>query len=247
MKRVLLLVLVLFVGTFAFVFADTDAADQHGRTAEEVLKEIRNSQDMDPGDRIDPDWVDEELLEELGEAWMSLMVPDAREHSWMDEMMGGEESESLSAMHRVMGYRYLSGDGFLDGMMGPWRGGMMMGGGMMGPWRGGMMMQPWVNSSMAVLLSLQPLPVALGQFYLGDWRKGLLFTAGETLFMGTAIGIMMWENSDMMHGNHAGITPIRDWSQLSQVIFFSSLGGYLVTKLIDVITAGIGAATFYIP
>ena len=233
MKRVLLLVLVLFVGTFAFVFADTDAADQHGRTVEEVLKEIRNNQDMDPRDRIDPDLVDEELLEEMGEAWMSLMVPDPREHSWMDEMMGGEGSESLAAMHRVMGYRYLSGDGFLDGMMGPWRGGMMM-------------MQPWVNSSLAVLLSLQPLPVALGQFYLGDWRKGLLFTAGETLFMGTAIGIMMWENSDMMHGDHAGITPIRDWSQLSQVIFFSSLGGYLVTKLIDVIAAGIGAASFYI-
>lgn len=134
MKRVLLLVLVLFVGAFTSVFADTDAADQHGGSVEEVLKEIRDSQGLDPRDRIDPDRIDEELLEELGEALMSFMVSDPREHTWMDEMMGGEGSESLASMHRVMGYRYLSGDGGFRGsmgMMGPMGGGMMMGPGMM--------------------------------------------------------------------------------------------------------------------
>jgi hypothetical protein len=135
MQRVLLLILVLFVGALGTVYADSDTAEQHGRSVEEVLEEIRDSQGLGPQDRIDPDRVGDEFLKELGEALMSLMVPDPREHTWMDDMMGGEGSESLASMHRVMGYRYLSGDrGFHGsmGMMGPMGGGMMMGPGMMG-------------------------------------------------------------------------------------------------------------------
>ena len=227
----------LLISAIGFINAD----EAHGRPLEEVLQEIRQEQGLEPEERINPDKVDDHLLEELGEAVMSLMFSDPKEHEIMDKMMGGEGSESLASMHRGMGYRYLSGDDFLG--MGPWRGGMMMGGSMRWPWSGGMMMQPRANSSLAVLLSLQPMPIALGQFYVGDWRKGLLFTAGEALFMGTAMGITMWENRDMMHGDHVGMTPISEWSQLSQVVFFSSLGGYLVTKLIDVIAAGNGAET----
>jgi hypothetical protein len=135
MRRVFLLVLVLFVGVFALVFADSDAADPHGRSVEEVLREIREGQGLGSQDRIDPDRIDDQLLEELGEAVMSLMVPDPKEHARMDEMMGGEGSYRLASMHRVMGYRYLSGDGGFRGsmgMMGPMGGGMMMGPGMMG-------------------------------------------------------------------------------------------------------------------
>ena len=135
MKRFFLLVLVLFVGAIPIVSADSDADDQHGSSVEEVLKVIRDSQGLGPRDRIDPDQVADEFLEELGEALMSIMVPDPREHTWMDDMMGGEGSDSLSSMHRVMGYRYLSGNGGFRGsmgMMGPMGGGMMMGPGMMG-------------------------------------------------------------------------------------------------------------------
>jgi hypothetical protein len=135
MKRVLLLILIFLAGALATVYADSDTTDRHGRSVEEVLRKIRESQDLGPRDRIDPDRVDNELLEELGEALMSLMVPDPREHAWMDDMMGGEGSDSLASMHRVMGYRYLSGEGSFHGsmgMMGPMGGGMMMGPGMMG-------------------------------------------------------------------------------------------------------------------
>ncbi len=52
---------------------------------------------------------------------MSYMVPDSREHGWMDSMMGGEGSESLANMHRIMGYRYLR-DGSIS--FGPMMGGM---------------------------------------------------------------------------------------------------------------------------
>jgi hypothetical protein len=128
-------VVILLIGAFSMAYSDSKAGESHGRSVEEVLEEIREAQGLDPGDRIDPDRVSEYMLEELGEAVMSLTHPDPREHEAMDEMMGGEGSESLAAMHRAMGYRYLSGNGGFRaprGMMGPGSGGMMMGG-MMGP------------------------------------------------------------------------------------------------------------------
>ncbi len=127
-------------------FAVAQAEDPDGPGVQEVLKEIRDAQGLGPQQSIDPDAVSPELLGKLGEAVMSLMVPDPRQHELMDRMMGGEGSESLASMHQLMGYRYLSGyapyggmggtmGGFGPGMMGP---GMMTGPGMMGPYGGGL-------------------------------------------------------------------------------------------------------------
>ncbi len=124
------LLLLIFIGLPGLLFAETDTAGEslHGRLMNEILDEIRINQGIDEGDRIDPDRVSEDLLEELGEAYMAVMVPDPKQHRWMDEMMGSEGSERLASMHRYMGHTYLQG-----GMMGP------MGGMMMGPMGRGMM------------------------------------------------------------------------------------------------------------
>ena len=120
MKKASLL-LVILITVAAMVSADVDG---HGRSIEEVLAEIRDDLGLDEDERIDPDAVPPELLEELGDAVMGEIHSDPETHEWMDEMMGGEGSESLASAHRWMGYRYLTG--------GYGRGGMM-GFGMMGP------------------------------------------------------------------------------------------------------------------
>jgi hypothetical protein len=124
------LLLLIFIGFGGFLFAESDTAGDslHGRPMNEILDEIRINQGIEEGDRIDPDRVSEDLLEELGEAYMAVMVPDPKQHRWMDEMMGSEGSERLASMHKYMGHTYLQG-----GMMGP------MGGMMMGPMARGMM------------------------------------------------------------------------------------------------------------
>ena len=109
-----------FVGA-ALLNADTDNRDQHGRPLEVVLQEIREKYEISPDEAINPRKVSDEDLEELGEAVMSVMFPDPKQHEIMDDMMGGEGSRRLARMHERMGYNYLAG-----------RGNSIMGRGMMG-------------------------------------------------------------------------------------------------------------------
>ena len=100
---------------------------------QQSLDAVLKSQQAQDLSEIDCNAVDDSLWEEVGEALMGVMHPDPKEHALMDEMMGGEGSDSLRAAHILMGRRYAGcGDGSMgDGMMGM-MGGMMMSGGMMG-------------------------------------------------------------------------------------------------------------------
>jgi len=139
---ILLIVFALFIFSFVtYANSDTEGENDHGKPLEVMLQEIRESQEIGENERIDPDKVSDEQLEELGEAVMNIMHPDPKEHEWMDNMMGGEGSSTLSAMHKIMGYNYLKGS--YGGMMG--RGAIgpgMMGPGMMGR---GMMVRGMMN------------------------------------------------------------------------------------------------------
>lgn len=114
------------------VFADTSQI--HGESIDTILSGIRSELNLGSTDAIEPDKVSDESLEKLGEAVMSFRIPDPRQHEWMDKMMGGEGSESLADMHKLMGYRYLE-NGSTD------FGSMMMGSNMYGRGFGGTVME----------------------------------------------------------------------------------------------------------
>jgi hypothetical protein len=124
------LLLTALLVSAAPILADTSSEDEHGKALEVILQEIRQKQSLGPDEAIDPRQVSDKDLEELGDAVMSVMVPDSRQHELMDRMMGGEGSESLRIAHMRMGYNYLAS---LDEGKYGWYGRRgMMGGGMMG-------------------------------------------------------------------------------------------------------------------
>ena len=143
MKNILLksFVFILFI---SFVGAPLAAsANEQEKSIDDVLTLIRQEQGVTANAAINPDKVSTGLLEQLGDAVVASRHPNEREHEWMDQMMGGEDSPNLKAMERIMGYRYLQGvsgnGGYFDGpgyfgrgmMNGAW--GMPM---MGGSWNG---------------------------------------------------------------------------------------------------------------
>jgi len=133
MKKInfVLIAVIIFIAP-GLVFAHT------GASLEDILSEIKNSQNVSENSQIKCENVSEQNFEELGDAVMGVMHPDEQQHELMDNMMGGEGSQSLKAAHIYMGKQYLgctsgiSGSGMMGGggMMGMM--GMMGGGGMMG-------------------------------------------------------------------------------------------------------------------
>lgn len=93
------------------------------------------------------------------------------------------------------------------------------------------------SPAVAALLSLMPMPLALGQFYVGDWGAGLLFTFLETAGLATAMTVALLESPDIMHD----WVPLTQWDVTGKVVFFSALGGFVLIKFVDAFTAGLSA------
>lgn len=106
----------------AFTHAQNDNAGDTSKSVTTILQEIRQAQHIQPTDPISCDKTTDQQFEELGNTAMEVMIGDNKQHELMDQMMGGDGSRSLSAMHTMMGQRYLGCGGYGLGMMG------MMGG-----------------------------------------------------------------------------------------------------------------------
>ena len=126
-KIIFITILITAVILPAFVSANGD----HNLSLEDVLGKIMGSQNADKASEIDCQKVIDGQFEELGNVVMSIMHPDERQHELMDQMMGGEGSESLKTAHITMGKNYLGcgtgamGSGMMGGMdmmsmMGNW-------------------------------------------------------------------------------------------------------------------------------
>jgi len=85
------------------------------------------------------------------------------------------------------------------------------------------------SPGIAALLSLQPMPLALGNFYADDWEKGILYTTVE---VGLAIpGIILLSDR---YGDHFHDGGAQDgWTDTEQVWFISLVTGYVLTKVLS--------------
>ncbi len=139
MKNIKVLAISALIGIFIMPYAvfahmgdaGQDISQNIESQLQEVLQKIFDNQSVKDKVDIDCSKVSDDSFEELGEVVMSLMHPDEEEHTAMDNMMGGEGSDTLRQMHINMGRSYL---GCFDGKYMPSMGMMM---GMMGV-RGGM-------------------------------------------------------------------------------------------------------------
>jgi len=111
------------------------AGAQETRSVDTILNQIRTEQGISDTSQINPDRVSQAVLIELGDVLSeSMMGSDA--HIRMENMMGGEGSDSLNTMYARMGRNYLVNYPYSGpyspmhyGMMGyfGWAGMMVMG------------------------------------------------------------------------------------------------------------------------
>lgn len=140
-KKLTITYALLITGFFGMLFPKTsqammnmgftgevNAQEEHGETLDKIIPELLLKYNVNDIKNLNCDEVSDEDMEALGEAVMSERHPDSNVHEQMDEMMGGEGSESLKAAHINMARGYLgctnrvSNDdsmmGGEDGMMG---------------------------------------------------------------------------------------------------------------------------------
>ena len=125
----LLIILGLFFVILQPVYAQLGSMmndEKHGESVEVVLSQLLSQKQVSTIQELDCKLISSNDFERLGDAVMEQQHP-GQAHEVMDQMMGGEGSESLKQMHINMGSNYLGCSGSSTiGMMGK---GMMNGGG----------------------------------------------------------------------------------------------------------------------
>ena len=89
------------------------------------------------------------------------------------------------------------------------------------------------SPGVAALLSIQPMPVDLGNFYADDWRKGILYTSLELSLFVPGV-MLMGHNSMGHHGmDHSHSSNHSEWTDSERITFYSLLAGYIAVKVIS--------------
>ena len=103
----------------------------------------------------------------------------------------------------------------------------------------------YINPATAALLSLQPLPIAAGNFYSGDWARGTLYTAAElALFIPGMILVMDnsgWWGHSRYDGYYNTSYSNTNWTKADRDRFYYLLAGYVIVKVISAFDAGYSA------
>jgi len=136
MKKVFILIII------GLILFNVNFIKAHGEETFVQAEEIINN-------KISCDDLNDSQLEMLGDYYMEQMHP-GEAHEQMDEMMGGEGSESLKQMHINMGKAFYCGehDAMSGGMMNMMMDRGMMGGSMMNEgMMGGSMMNGFSNTN----------------------------------------------------------------------------------------------------
>ncbi len=84
------------------------------------------------------------------------------------------------------------------------------------------------SPGVAALLSLQPMPVDFGNFYIDDWGKGILYTSLELAIF--VPGVMLMGDYGMGHSHSSNNS---EWTDSERITFYSLLAGYLAVKVIS--------------
>jgi len=96
------------------------------------------------------------------------------------------------------------------------------------------------NPGVAALLSLQPVPVALGNFYMDDWEKGILYTTLEVGMFIPGMILLSDRYSDHFHGGYARSS----WTDTERTWFISLAAGYVALKVISAFDAAYSAERY---
>jgi len=118
MKK-LIFIAMFMAGINVFFPQNTFGEDRtHTESVEIVLQELLTNQKIETIQKLDCEKINDDDLERLGDAVMEQQHP-GQAHEVMDQMMGGEGSESLRRIHIAMGSNYLGcGENSTFGMMG---------------------------------------------------------------------------------------------------------------------------------
>lgn len=142
MKKTVLILILVAIGTFGVVtYAHSGRYNLNrqnryiaeNKVLDAEINRLKVKYNVREGENLNPSKMTNKELDHIGDILMGIMVPDEKEHEYMDRMMGGKGSDSLSTMHQHMAYNYLNGYGFgmMGNMMNSRRG---HGFGMMGNW-----------------------------------------------------------------------------------------------------------------